>query len=41
MSCPHGKPRGRCRICEMEALEDYYGVPEDHIEDDADGGDEA
>jgi hypothetical protein len=33
MACPHSKPRGRCDLCRMEALEDYYGVPEDHIEE--------
>ena len=32
MACAHGRRRGHCRICELEELERYYGVPEDHID---------
>lgn len=34
MSCPH---ESRARKCKMCAMEDYHGVPEDHI----DGGGES
>lgn len=30
MSCKHGNPRGRCKTCEMESMEDYFGKPEDN-----------
>lgn len=33
MSRAHGKPRGRCDICRMDALEAFFGVQADHVDD--------
>lgn len=33
MACPHGNTRGRCQGCREDELERYFGVPEDHIDD--------
>lgn len=35
MACKHGRIIGRCEVCRMERFEEFYGVPEDHIDADA------